>query len=142
MLAYLSRYTHRVAISNRRLLALDNGRVSFTWRDYAHAAAPKCMKLDVHEFIRRFLLHVLPGGFQRIRHYGFLANGHRKAKVALIRRLLHAAPKAVAMAAVNAEPAPKSARAKAPVCPCCGGAMVIIEILPGPRRRYRRLDSS
>jgi len=142
VLAYLSRYTHRVAISNRRLLALDNGRVSFAWKDYACGGALKRMTLDVHEFIRRFLLHVLPGGFQRIRHYGFLANGHRKAKVALILRLLHAAPKAAAIAAVKAEPPPERTQAKAPLCPCCGGAMVIIEILPGPRRRYRRLDSS
>ena len=73
MLAYLSRYTHRVAISNRRLLVLDNGRVSFAWKDYARGGALKRMTLDAHEFIRRFLLHVLPGGFQRIRHYGFLA---------------------------------------------------------------------
>jgi hypothetical protein len=142
VLAYLSRYTHRVAISNSRLLALDNGRVSFAWKDYACGGAPKRMTLDVHEFIRRFLLHVLPGGFQRIRHYGFLANGHRKAKVALIRRLLHAAPKAAAIAAIKAEPPSEGAQAKAPVCPCCGGAMVVIEILPGPRRRHRRLDSS
>jgi len=142
VLAYLSRYTHRVAISNRRLLALDNGRVSFAWKDYACGGALKRMTLDVHEFIRRFLLHVLPGGFQRIRHYGFLAKGHRKAKVALILRLLHAAPKAAAIAAVKAEPPPERTQAKAPLCPCCGGAMVIIEILPGPRRRYRRLDSS
>ena len=143
VLAYLSRYTHRVAISNRRLLALDNGRVSFAWKDYAFGGALKRMTLDVHEFIRRFLLHVLPGGFQRIRHCGFLANGHRKAKVTLIRRLLHATPEAAAITAVKAEPPPgEITQAKAPICPCCGGAMVIIEILPGPRRRYRRLDSS
>lgn len=101
------------------------------------------MTLDAHEFIRRFLLHVLPDGFQRIRHYGFLANDHRKTKVALIRRLLHATPQAAAVTAATAEPPPDEiAQAKAPVCPCCGGTMVIIEVLPGPRRRYRRLDSS
>ncbi len=143
VLAYLSRYTHRVAISNRRLLAFGNGRVSFAWKDYAHGATPKRMTLDAGEFIRRFLLHVLPSGFQRIRHYGFLANGHRRAKVALIRRLLHAAPQAAAITAAKAEPPPEeTVQAKAPVCPCCGGAMVIIEILPGSRRRYGRLDSS
>jgi hypothetical protein len=143
VLAYLSRYTHRVAISNRRLLALENGRVCFAWKDYTQSAALKRMTLDVHEFIRRFLLHVLPGGFQRIRHYGFLANGHRKAKVALIRRLLHAAPQAEAITPVKDEPPPEErVHPKAPVCPCCGGAMIVIEILPGPRRRYRRLDSS
>jgi Putative transposase/Transposase zinc-binding domain len=143
VLAYLSRYTHRVAISNRRLLALNNGRVSFAWKDYAQGASLKRMTLDVHEFIRRFLLHVLPGGFQRIRHYGFLANGHRKVKLALVRRLLHAAPQAAPITPVKDEPPPEErAHAKAPVCPCCGGAMIVIEILPGPRRRCRRLDSS
>ena len=143
VLAYLSRYTHRVAISNRRLVAFDNGRVSFTWKDYAHGAAPKRMTLDADEFIRRFLLHVLPDGFQRIRHYGFLANGHRRAKVALIRQLLDATAQIIAIKAVKVEPAHDgTAEPKAPLCPCCGGAMVIVEILPGTRRRYRRLDSS
>ena len=142
VLAYLSRYTHRVAISNRRLVAFDNGRVSFTWKDYAHCAAPKRMTLETHEFIRRFLLHVLPDGFQRIRHYGFLANGHRRAKVALIRQLLDATAQLIAKAA-KVEPAQDgTAEPKAPLCPCCGGAMVIVEILPGPRRRHRRFDSS
>ena len=135
--AYLSRYTHRVAISNRRLVAFDNGRVSFTWKDYAHRAAPKRLTLDADEFIRRFLLHVLPDGFQRIRHYGFLA------KVALIRRLLDAAAQVIVITTVKAEVAQHgTAEPKAPPCPCCGGAMVFVEILPGPRRRYRRLDSS
>ena len=143
VLAYLSRYTHRVAISNRRLVAFDNGRVSFTWKDYAHGAAPKRMTLETHEFIRRFLLHVLPDGFQRIRHYGFLANGHRRAKVALIRQLLDATAQVIAMKAAKVEPAHDgTAEPKAPLCPCCGGAMVIVEILPGPRRRHRRFDSS
>ena len=127
VLAYLSRYTHRVAISNRRLVAFDNGRVSFTWKDYAHCAAPKRMTLETHEFIRRFLLHVLPDGFQRIRHYGFLANGHRRAKVALIRQLLDATAQLIAKAA-KVEPAQDgTAEPKAPLCPCCGGAMVIVE---------------
>jgi hypothetical protein len=88
VLAYLSRYTHRIAISNRRLVALDDVHVAFTWRDYGHGRARKIMRLDAHEFLRRFLLHVLPDGFQRIRHYGFLANGHRQAKLAAIRSLL------------------------------------------------------
>ncbi len=143
VLAYLSRYTHRVAISNRRLVAFDNGRVSFTWKDYTHGAAPKRMTIETHEFIRRFLLHVLPDGFQRIRHYGFLANGHRRAKVALIRQLLDANAQVIAMKAAKVEPAHDgTAEPKAPLCPCCGGAMVIVEILPGPRRRHRRFDSS
>ncbi len=81
VLAYLSRYTHRIAISNRRLVALNDSHVAFTWRDYARGRAQKIMRLDAHEFLRRFLLHVFPDGFQRIRHYGFLANGHRRAKL-------------------------------------------------------------
>jgi hypothetical protein len=133
VLAYLSRYTHRIAISNRRLVALDHGRVTFTWRDYAHGAAQKRMTLDAAEFIRRFLLHVLPDGFQRIRYYGFLANGQRRAKLALIRRLLDAAPAAIDGAAE--EPAPSEPGPFKAPCPCCGGLMVIVEILPGPRRR-------
>jgi hypothetical protein len=105
VLAYLSRYTHRVAISNSRLVAFDNGCVSFTWKDYTQGAAAKRMTLETHEFIRRFLLHVLPDGFQRIRHYGFLANGHRRAKVALIRQLLDATAQVIAMKAAKVEPA-------------------------------------
>ena len=143
VLAYLSRYTHRVAISNGRLVAFDNGRVSFNWKDYADAGAPKRMTLDAQEFIRRFLLHVLPDGFQRIRHYGFLANGHRRAKVALIRRLLDVIPQAATTAAdAGPEGCDATEGVNGPSCPCCGGAMIIVEILPGPRRHYRRLDSS
>ncbi len=148
VLAYLSRYTHRVAISNRRIVACDDARVTFSWKDYAHAAASKRMSLDAAEFIRRFLLHVLPDGFQRIRHYGFLANRHRRAKVALIRKLLNASRQATPTPTtealtIEAEPAHgDTAESKTSACPCCGGAMSIVEILPGPRRHYRRLDSS
>ena len=150
VLAYLARYTHRVAISNHRLVAVDDTHVAFTWRDYRDAARAKRMVLDPSEFIRRFLLHVLPDGFQRIRHYGFLANGHRRAKLDLIRKLLAVSP------TVPDEQRPKDASGDepsqmpepSPPCPCCGGRMVIIEILPDPRRRYgpsrqpHRLDSS
>lgn len=135
VLAYLGRYTHRVAISNRRLVALDDDRVAFTWKDYAGGAAPRSMSLAVDEFIRRFLLHVLPGGFQRIRHYGFLANGHRKARLALIRKLFDAVPAAIDHVADRDEAAASEPdAAKPPACPCCGGAMLIVEILPGPQR--------
>jgi hypothetical protein len=88
VLNYLGRYTHRVAISNNRLLNLDNGNVTFLWKDYKHEAAKRTMTLEASEFIRRFLLHVLPTGFQRLRSYGFLGNRYRDTKLALCRRLL------------------------------------------------------
>jgi hypothetical protein len=88
VLNYLGRYTHRGAISNHRLLDIDNGKVSFRWKDYRPHEQQKTMALDAHEFIRRFLLHVLPQGFQRIRHYGFLGNRHRQRKLAICRQLL------------------------------------------------------
>ena len=135
VLAYLSRYTHRIAIANSRLVGLDDRQVAFTWRDYARGSTKKIMRLDAHEFIRRFLLHVLPHGFQRIRHYGFLANGQRKAKLAVIRKLLTV----VAPATPTPDRPEDDARADqlaetTTPCPCCGGAMIIIEVLPGPRR--------
>ena len=92
VLAYLGRYTHRVAIANSRLLSLDNGEVAFDWKDYRHESKHKVMRLDADEFVRRFLLHVLPTGFQRIRHYGLLANRFREAKLARCRQLLQAPP--------------------------------------------------
>ncbi len=92
VLDYLARYTHRVAISNNRLLNIQNGKVSFRWKNYRHHGQPKIMTLEAAEFIRRFLLHVLPDGFTRIRHYGFLGNHHRRAKIARCRELLTVAP--------------------------------------------------
>lgn len=88
VLNYLGRYTHRVAISNNRLLDIDNGKVAFRWKDYRHHELRKTMTLEADEFIRRFLLHVLPDGFQRIRHYGFLGHRYRQAKLVLCRQLL------------------------------------------------------
>ena len=90
VLKYLARYTHRVAISNHRLRSLENGHVSFEWKDYAHRAHRKLMTLDAVEFLRRFLLHVLPSGLVRIRQFGFLANRVRKSKLELCRTLLAA----------------------------------------------------
>src|SRR3981189_732426 len=90
VLAYLGRYTHRVAIANSRLLSLADSKVRFTWKDYRQDGKTKVMTLDADEFIRRFLLHALPDGFHRIRHYGFLANGARGDSLALCRRLLNA----------------------------------------------------
>ncbi len=92
VLEYLGRYTHRVAISNDRLLSVDGGQVRFRWKDYAHGHRVKIMTLSVDEFLRRFLLHVLPGGFVRIRHFGFLANRTHTAKLARCRALLAAGP--------------------------------------------------
>jgi hypothetical protein len=126
VLAYLGRYTHRVAIANSRLVSVTETAVAFRWKDYRHHGKPKVMTLDVHELIRRFLLHTLPDGFHRIRHYGFLANGHRAAKLALCRTLLEV-PAPVPMP----DPADEVI-APAPFdrCPCCGGALITLVVLP------------
>jgi hypothetical protein len=123
VLAYLSRYTHRVAISNRRLISFDETGVTFRYNDYRRDGADRqrAMTLRPDEFVRRFLLHVLPKGFHRIRHYGLLASAGRKGNVALARQLL-----AVPAPAEPEEPAPPPD--PRPPCPCCGGRMVVIEI--------------
>jgi hypothetical protein len=146
VLAYLGRYTHRVAISNSRLVKLDDGQVSFRWRDYRHHHKVKVMTLAADEFIRRFLLHSLPGGFHRIRHYGFLANGHRAAKLALCRQFLAVPPPAP----TPTPPADYRERYRRltglslEICPCCGGAMVPLGPLPRPCLRHAPIwcDSS
>jgi hypothetical protein len=142
VLAYLARYTHRVAISNNRLLDMNGDRVSFSWKD--SGGNRKVMTLKAGEFIRRFLLHVLPDGFHRIRSYGLLANGHRTEKLALCRQLLDV-------------PSPPTDRSsdddkdldlhddERPACPCCGGRMQIIESFKATlARRFdvRRPDTS
>ncbi len=128
VLAYLSRYTHRVAISNRRLVAVDERGVTFRWKDYrAKDHMHKTMTLGTDEFMRRFLLHVLPAGFHRIRHYGLLANAGRKDNLAKARALLHVAPAADAQAPqvdVQVECAPPTF-----VCPHCGAPMIITGVL-------------
>jgi hypothetical protein len=127
VLAYLGRYTHRIAISNSRLVGLENGQVAFRWKDYRRHDKPKVMTLEADEFIRRFLLHALPDGFHRIRHYGFLANGHRAAKLALCRALLGApTPPAIAPAADYRERYQRLTGHSLDVCQCCGGAMISI----------------
>ncbi|CAN7726380.1 IS91 family transposase [Variovorax paradoxus] len=126
VLAYLSRYTHRVAISNSRLVAMDEQGVTFRWKDYRAKGRTrrKTMTLDADEFMRRFVLHVLPGGFHRIRHYGLLANGNRTANLARIRELLGQEADAVAqIASLDAEPC------RSPptfVCMHCGAAMIVL----------------
>jgi len=124
VLAYLSRYTHRVAISNQRLLALDERGVTFRWKDYRATGKTrhKTMTLGADEFMRRFLLHVLPGGFHRIRHYGLLANAGRREHLARARELLHVVP-----AATEPQPSTDAANASTFVCPHCGAAMIIVE---------------
>ena len=130
VLAYLSRYTHRVAISNSRLLALDERGVTFRWKDYRAKGQTryKPMTLAPEEFMRRFLLHVLPGGFHRIRHYGLLANGSRKANLALARESLQVVPVQAATTS-NVEEAGglPIASPAAFVCRHCGHAMVILQ---------------
>jgi hypothetical protein len=122
VLAYLSRYTHRVAISNSRLIAFDESRVTFRHKDYRRdgTARQQVMALATGEFIRRFLLHVLPRGFHRIRHYGLLAGAARKASLALARALLDVAPP------LHGD-VPEEPRDPRPPCPCCGGQMIIVE---------------
>jgi hypothetical protein len=126
VLAYLSRYTHRVAISNTRLVSADAETVAFRWKDYRVKSGDrqKVLRLTAPEFIRRFLMHVLPDGFHRIRHYGLLAGATRKATIARIRDLLgHRPPETEEQK--PAEVAPLTLREPRP---CCGGPMRIVEI--------------
>jgi Putative transposase/Transposase zinc-binding domain len=133
VLRYLARYTHRVAISNRRLIACDEKGVTFKWKDYRIEGPEryKLMTLPTHEFIRRFLMHVLPAGFHRIRYYGLLASGQRAENVARARELLM--PPIIPVDAIRAisANAAESPNATEPqttnLCPCCGGRMIIIE---------------
>ena len=144
VLAYLSRYTHRIAIANSRLVAFDGERVTFKWKDYRAKsdARYKLMTLDADEFIRRFLIHVLPDGFHRIRHYGLFANANRAGNIALARRFLGVP-----------DPAPSSGGgsdgtenchedAEWNACPCCSGRMIIIETFePGCQPRLWPIPS-
>ncbi len=128
VLAYLSRYTHRVALSNARLISADADTVAFRWKDYRIKSGyrQRVMRLATPEFIRRFLIHVLPDGFHRIRHYGLLASSARKANITKIRALLCVQqPEQVAAPKPQTEIAPLTLREP---CPCCGGPMRIIEI--------------
>ncbi len=138
VLKYLARYTHRAAISNHRLIALEGDQVEFLWKDYAHGGKQKTMKLHAVEFIRRFLMHVLPAGFVRIRHYGFLANRVCREKLELCRSLLAAITPTVAVEPVPEPEQAAETRTEPHICPACGeGRMVIIETLP-PIRGDRR----
>ena len=132
VLGYLGRYTHRIAITNHRILGMEEGRVSFSWKDYADGNTTKIMTLAVFEFIRRFLLHVLPHGFVKIRHFGFLSNRNRKAALELCRSLL---------GVPNPEPAPSEGWQASLLritgidvtrCPLCQGAMQRKQLYRGP----------
>jgi len=128
VLSYLSRYTHRIAISNRRLVSADRHHVAIRYKDYRadHTERWKTMRLTTGEFIRRFLSHVLPKGFHRIRHYGLLANGNRAANIARARELLHVRPPRDQ--SETSEPvSPDEPKAFAQPCQCCGGRMIVIE---------------
>ena len=129
VLAYLSRYTHRVAISNSRLVTMDEHGVTFRWKDYRAKAKArfKTMTLAADEFMRRFLLHVLPSGLHRIRHFGLLANAGRRGNLAKARELLHVVPDHEARTQGAQTPAPSVQPTF--VCPHCGAAMIVVEIL-------------
>ena len=152
MLAYLSRYTHRVAISNRRLISADAASVTFKFKDYRIEGPEryKAMTLATDEFIRRFLMHVLPKGLHRIRHYGLLANSGRAENVATARELLAVAPRVENPDDPKVEE-PSEPRVLPRACPCCGGRMIIIETFargceprhrPTPAPTVIRIDTS
>jgi hypothetical protein len=144
VLDYVGRYTHRVAISNNRLIAIDNGRVKFHWKDYRDNSQIKVMDLEADEFIRRFLLHVLPQGFQRIRYYGFLANRDRRNKLALCRQLLGMQTSSQTTSIKDYRQRYQELTGRSlTLCPRCQkGQMVIVETLPPAIRVPVGLDSS
>jgi hypothetical protein len=143
VLKYLARYTHRIAISNRRLAAIDDRTVTFNYKDYAHGNRPRTMTLDGAEFLRRFLLHAVPSGFMRIRHFGFLANRCRAENLATCRRLL-SAPPTVLPETPLATTSPGGEKARA-CCPACGRGRLIPGSYLSPWELSRltiRVDSS
>jgi hypothetical protein len=138
----MARVLSRVAITNSRLVDMDDTHVRFCWKDYQ--ASGKVVQLEIAEFIRRFLLHVLPGGFQRIRHYGFLANGHRAEKLALCRSLLDSFSSRPNDHDSPDDKHPGGPNQQSPPCPCCGGRMKIIDTFEGSVSRHyevRRPDA-
>jgi hypothetical protein len=137
VLAYLGRYTHRVAITNSRIRAFGDDHVDFAWKDYRRDGALQIMRLKPDEFIRRFLLHALPDGFRRIRHFGYLANGHRAERLARCRALLKIEATSTSGESEEAPVPERGATTAAvfPACSECGGVMRIVE--PGPRGSQR-----
>jgi hypothetical protein len=151
VLRYLSRYTHRVAISNRRLVSADQNSVAFKYKDYRIEGPGryKTMTLATDEFIRRFLMHVLPGGFHRIRYYGLLASAIRADNIARVREML--AVPLIPIDAIKATTKPAEPKTPEHPCPCCGGRMIIIETFergcqpkhrPTPAPAVIRIDTS
>ncbi len=141
VLAYLARYTHRTAIANSRLVAVDDDEVAFSYKDYRRGDRPRVMRLAPHEFIRRFLLHVLPDGFHRIRHYGFLAKGDRGEALARVRALASAGvaaePADGPAGAADPRPQPQPDDGALPPCPDCGGPMRRVGIVPQSTGPFR-----
>jgi hypothetical protein len=136
VLRYLSNYTHRVAISNHRILSMENGNVIFRWKDYAHGNKKKKMTLTACEFLRRFFLHILPRGFVRIRHFGFLANRRRNGMLEICRRVLAARPREDFVAS-------DTANQELPLCPTCNiGHLRVVERMPSHLGKHIRLDTS
>ncbi len=136
VLHYLARYTHRVAISNHRIVNFADGKVTFRWKDYAHKNKKRLMTVTAEEFLRRFLLHTLPRGFVRIRFCGFLANRRRRELLPLCRHLLNASP-------LRPSPTPTDSEAKCScgwLCPRCGGTMIVIEKLTVEQIRRRAVQ--
>jgi hypothetical protein len=134
VLRYLGRYTHRVAISNQRLLGFDGHRVRFRWKDYAHGNKQRIMKLTASQFLRRFCQHVLPRGFVRIRHFGYLANARRAALIALARQQLACQPPATSHLTNSSQAAWR--------CPRCGANMNIGPNLTAQQLAFRCPDTS
>jgi hypothetical protein len=135
VLQYLARYTHRVAISNHRLVSFAEGKVTFRWKDYAHGNNKRKMTIMADEFLRRLLLHVLPRGFVRIRHFGFLSARRRREFIAVCHQLLAEPTSPRSLTQTLAPPALNTW-----LCPCCGGTMIIIEKLTAPQIRLRSAE--
>jgi hypothetical protein len=135
VLQYLARYTHRVAISNHRLVSMADGNVTFLWKDHAHGNKTRKMTVTTDEFLRRLLLHVLLRGFVRIRHFGFLSARRRRESIAVSRQVLTEALRPCSPTPTTTPP---------PVttwpCPCCGGTMIIMEKLTAKQIRLRSAE--
>lgn len=138
VISYLSRYTHRTAISNERILEVGNQDVTFKWNDYKNNYAKQITTLPGGEFLRLFCMHILPPGFTRIRHYGFLSSASKKKSLGIIRASLKAAPLAGAQHKTVLEAVFEKLGIKPGICKCCGGEMVVIKIIPNQFRKSQR----